>query len=49
MGTRQVVPAAVLAGVYKVHNLIQAQTGGLTLFWSHKLEDLRAFVEATRE
>jgi hypothetical protein len=47
-GIRQVVPAAVLSGVFKVHNLIQAQTGGLTLFWAHKLEDLRAFVEATR-
>jgi hypothetical protein len=48
LGTRQVVPAAVLSGVFKVHNLLQAQTGGLTLFWAHKLDDMRAFIESTR-
>lgn len=47
-GTRQVVPAAVLSGVFKVHNLQQAQTGGLSLFWAHKLMDMRAFIESTR-
>jgi len=47
-GTRLIVPVAVLSGVFKVHNLEQAQTGGLTLFWAHKLDDMRAFIEATR-
>jgi hypothetical protein len=47
-GIRQVVPAAVLSGVFKVHNLQQAQTGGLSLFWAHKLMDMRAFIESTR-
>ena len=47
-GTRQIVPVAVLSGVFKVHNLEQAQTGGLTLFWAHKLDDMRAFIESTR-
>jgi hypothetical protein len=47
-GTRQVVPAAVLSGVFKVHNLEHAQIGGLTLFWAHKLADMRAFIESTR-
>lgn len=46
-GTNQVVPAAVLSGVFKVHNLVQAQIGGLTLFWAHNLQDMKAFIEAT--
>jgi len=43
-GTAQVVPSAVLTGVYKRHNLEQAQDGGLTLFWSHALADLTDFI-----
>ncbi len=47
-GTATVVPAAVLSGVFKVHNLASAQAGGLTLFWAHQLDALTGFVEATR-
>jgi AcrR family transcriptional regulator len=47
-GTNQVVPTAVLSGVFKVRNLEQAQTGGLTLFWAHDLKDMGAFIEATK-
>ena len=47
LGTNQVVPAAVISGVFKVHNLVQAQDAGLTLFWAHKLEDMKSFIEAT--
>lgn len=47
-GTAQVVPAAVLAGVFKVLNLGQAQERGLSLFWSHDLDKLGAFIESTR-
>ena len=47
-GTRQVVPAAILSGVFKVMNLEQAQTRGLGLFWSHDLDKLGAFIESTR-
>ncbi len=46
-GTAQVVPAAVLAGVFKVLNLEQAQTRGLSLFWLHDLDKLGAFVHST--
>lgn len=46
-GTRQIVPAAVLSGVFKVHNLIQAQVLGLTIFWAHGLDTMRDFVEGT--
>jgi hypothetical protein len=41
-GTRVVVPVAVLRGVYKLHNLVNAQERGLTIFWAH---DLEAFME----
>ena len=47
-GTSQVVPAAMLAGVFNVMNLTQAQTRGLALFWSHDLEKLGAFIDSTK-
>lgn len=46
-GTSQVVPAAVLAGVFKVMNLEQAQARGLALFWSHDLEKLGGFIDSS--
>ena len=46
-GTAQVVPVAVLAGVFKVLNLQQAQSRGLALYWSHELERLGEFIQAT--
>jgi hypothetical protein len=46
-GVAQVVPAAVLAGVFKVLNLEQAQTRGLALFWSHALDKLGDFIGST--
>jgi hypothetical protein len=47
-GTSNVVPAAVLSGVFKVHNLHTAQAGGLTIFWAHRLAALTDFIESTR-
>lgn len=47
-GTAQVVPAAALAGVFKVLNLEQAQDRGLSLFWTHSLDKLGEFIESTR-
>ena len=48
LGTRQVVPTAVLAGVYNTHNLVDAQEHGLTLFWAHDLDALVAWIASTR-
>jgi hypothetical protein len=48
-GTRQVVPTAVLSGVYKLHNLVGAQNRGLTLFWAHQLDSMKAWIDATKE
>lgn len=46
-GTNQVVPTAVLSGVFNALNLEQAQTGGLTLFWAHRLNQLTDFITST--
>jgi len=47
-GTAQTVPAAVLSGVYKRHNLESAQESDLTLFWAHNLGALLSWIERTR-
>lgn len=47
-GLRQVVPAAVLSGVYKLHNLLDAQDRGLTLFWAHDLKPLTDWITGTK-
>jgi XamI-like restriction endonuclease len=47
-GRRQVVPTAVLTGVYKLHNLMDAQDRGLTLFWGHHLKPLTDFLTSTK-
>jgi hypothetical protein len=47
-GTRQVVPAAILSGVYKLHNLEDAQSRGLSLFWAHDLKALTDWISTTR-
>jgi hypothetical protein len=47
-GTTQVVPSAVLGGVYKLHNLEDAQNRGLALFWAHELKAHTDWIETTR-
>lgn len=44
----QVVPSAVLSSVFKTLNLVQAQKGGLAIFWAHDLDRLGQFIESTR-
>lgn len=48
LGDSNVVPSAMLSGVYKLKNLIDAQNAGLTLFWAHDLARLTAWIESTR-
>ena len=43
-----VIPAAVLAGVFKVENLEEAQRGGIAIFWEHDFSTLMEYVGATR-
>ncbi len=48
-GSLGVVPAAVLGGVFKLHNLRSAQNqDGLTLFWGHDLGPMIDWIEATK-
>lgn len=47
-GVKQVVPVAVLSGVFKLRNLEDAQQRGLSLFWAHDLEQLTGWIEQTR-
>lgn len=44
-GRNQVVPVAVLSGVFNVRNLLQAQERGLTIFWAHDLHEISVFLE----
>ena len=48
-GRRQVVPSVVLSGVYKLHNLRDAQDRGLTPFWAHDLTQLTGWISKTKE
>jgi hypothetical protein len=47
-GDTQVVPTAVISGVYKLHKLEDAQRMGLTLFWAHNLRAMLDWIERTR-
>jgi hypothetical protein len=47
-GLRQVVPSAVLGGVYNLHNLLDAQDRGLSLFWAHDLAPLTEWIAQTK-
>ncbi len=47
-GAIQVVPVAVLSGVYALNNLEEAQQRGFTLYWAHRLEDLVQWIEESR-
>ena len=47
-GLRQVVPTAVLSGVYDLHNLVDAQDRGLTVFWAHDLGPLTEWINRTK-
>lgn len=44
----QVVSGAVLRGVFDSRYVLTAQGTPLLIFWSHRLEDLRKFIESTR-
>lgn len=46
MGSDQVVPMAVVAGVYSLSNLEEAQDLGLSLVWGHTLDPLSDFIKA---
>ena len=48
LGQTQVVPGAMIAGVFKAKNLLAAQTKDLTIWWSHDLDTLANWIDSTR-
>lgn len=48
-GAIQVVSSAVLSGVYKLHNLENAQHRGLHLFWAHDIAQLIGWIASTKK
>ena len=48
-GKRQIVPAAVLSGVFKPANLATAQDEGLALFWAFRLADFADLLESASQ
>ena len=47
-GRANIVPSAMLAGVFALHHLKDSQERDLSLFWSHSAEEMLHFIEATR-
>lgn len=47
-GSVGVVPVAVLSGVYKLRNLLDAQARGLTIFWAHDLAAMLTWIGTTK-
>lgn len=47
-GEGTTVTGAVVAGVFRAQNLLEAQASGLSLFWSHDLTSFKDFVEQAR-
>lgn len=49
LGRAQVIPSAVLSGVYGTANLEDVQENkGVYLFWQHRLSDLAAFIKKVK-
>lgn len=47
-GMNQVIPSALLSGVFKLRNLIAAQAPGLTIWWAHDLDSFQDWVKRAR-
>ncbi|WP_395111268.1 XamI family restriction endonuclease [Actinomadura sp. SCN-SB] len=47
-GTTNIVPTAILSGVFVLANLTYAQERGLSLLWAHDLSPLHDFIAATK-
>jgi hypothetical protein len=47
-GETQVVPTAVISGVFKLEKLVDAQRRGLTLFWAHRIDVMISWIRQTK-
>lgn len=48
-GETQVVPSAIISGVYKLHKLQEAQQRDLSIFWAHSLPVMLDWIERTKQ
>ena len=48
-GTKSIVPAAVIAGVFHPPMLLSAQNDGLTIWWSHDLDQMISWIQRTAQ
>lgn len=48
-GSLQIVAAAVLSGVFDLHQLLRAQERGLVIFWAHALDEMTDWIQSTRK
>lgn len=46
LGAVQIVPTAVIGGVFSLRNVLDAQQRGLTIFWAHRLDALVQWLSA---
>lgn len=46
LGAKQILPTAILSGVFKLKNLIEAQDRGLTIFWANDLDSLVGWIRS---
>jgi hypothetical protein len=44
-GTKQLIPSAMLSGVFDVKNLMDSQARGLTLWWAHAMTDFLGWIK----
>lgn len=49
LGTSHIVAAVMLAGVYKLEQLVTVQSGGLFLLWFHQMDAFSDFVKSARQ
>ncbi len=47
-GRLNIVPSAVLSGVYKLSHLLEAQERGLAIFWAHDMKPLTDWLASTK-
>jgi len=48
-GETQVIPVALLSGVYRLKNLEDAQDRHLMILWAHSLDELVSFIDQTKK
>ena len=46
---RDVVSAAAIRGVFSPAEVVRAQETSLVIFWAHRMDDLKFYIEATRK